>query len=123
MLYAYAGFPRSLNALGVLEKILNAKMVNGTLSLGTWQWGKPFVRPAVWDDAAEALRTGIAMQTRDEGGTPWDFLLVGTVGCKCQSFHSVQMHSLELNIMDFATSSAFAGGHAYCSHYDCKSEK
>lgn len=39
-LYAYAGFPRSLNALGVLEKILNAKMVNGTLSLSTWQWGK-----------------------------------------------------------------------------------
>ena len=28
-LYAYAGFPRSLNALGVLEKIQNAKMVNG----------------------------------------------------------------------------------------------
>ena len=72
-LYAYAGFPRSLNALGVLEKILKAKMVNGTLSLGTWQWGKPFVRPAVWDDAAEALRTGTAMQTRDEGGTPWDY--------------------------------------------------
>lgn len=72
-LYAYAGFPRSLNALGVLEKILNAKMVNGTLSLGTWQWGKPFVRPAVWDDAAEALRTGTAMQTRDEGGMPWDY--------------------------------------------------
>lgn len=95
-------------------------MVNGTLSLGTWQWGKPFVRPAVWDDAAEALRTGTAMQTRDEGGMPWDFLLVGTVGCKCQSFHSVQMHSLELNIMDFATSSAFSGGQAYGSHYDRK---
>ena len=28
-LYAYAGFPRSLNALGVLEKILNDQMVNG----------------------------------------------------------------------------------------------
>ena len=27
-LYAYAGFPRSLNALGVLEKILNNQMVN-----------------------------------------------------------------------------------------------
>ena len=67
-LYAYAGFPRSLNALGVLEKILNDQMVNGK-----WSWGKPFVRPAVWDDAAEALRTGTAMQTRDEGGTPWDY--------------------------------------------------
>ena len=77
-LYAYAGFPRSLNALGVLEKILNdqmvnEKMVNEKMVNGKWSWGKPFVRPAVWDDAAEALRTGTAMQTRDEGGTPWDY--------------------------------------------------
>lgn len=72
-LYAYAGFPRSLNALGVLEKILNAKMVNDQMVNGKWSWGKPFVRPAVWDDAGEALRTGTAMQTRDEGGTPWDY--------------------------------------------------
>ena len=70
-LYAYAGFPRSLNALGVLEKILNAKMVNEKMT--KWSCGKPFVRPAVWDDAGEALRTGTAMQTRDEGGTPWDY--------------------------------------------------
>ena len=80
-LYAYAGFPRSLNALGVLEKILNdqmihEKMVNDQMvneKMTKWSWGKPFVRPAVWDDAAEALRTGTAMQTRDEGGTPWDY--------------------------------------------------
>jgi len=70
-LYAYAGFPRSLNALGVLEKILNDQMVNEKMT--KWSWGKPFVRPAVWDDAAETLRTGTAMQTRDEGGTPWDY--------------------------------------------------
>ena len=31
-LYAYAGFPRSLNALGVLEKILNAQMINALIS-------------------------------------------------------------------------------------------
>ena len=72
-LYAYAGFPRSLNALGVLEKILNAQMINDQMVNGKWSWGKPFLRPAVWDDAAEALRTGTAMQTRDEGGTPWDY--------------------------------------------------
>ena len=75
-LYAYAGFPRSLNALGVLEKILNDQMVNKKMvneKMTKWSWGKPFVRPAVWDDAAEALRTGTAMQTRDEGGTPWDY--------------------------------------------------
>ena len=75
-LYAYAGFPRSLNALGVLEKILNDQMVNEKMvneKMTKWSWGKPFVRPVVWDDAAEALRTGTAMQTRDEGGTPWDY--------------------------------------------------
>ena len=49
-LYAYAGFPRSLNALGVLEKILKAKMVNEKMvneKMTKWSWGKPFVRPAV----------------------------------------------------------------------------
>ena len=50
-------------------------------------------------------------------------LIQWAIGGESQSFHSVQMHSLELNIMDFAASSAFAGGHAYCSHYDYKSEK
>ena len=76
-LYAYAGFPRSLNALGVLEKILKectkeqCTMYKGKIV--QWTEGKPFVRPAVWDDAGEALRTGTAMQTRDEGGTPWDY--------------------------------------------------
>ena len=75
-LYAYAGFPRSLNALGVLEKILNDQMVNEKMvneKMTKWSWGKPFVRPAVWDDAGEVLRIGTAMQTRDEGGTPWDY--------------------------------------------------
>ncbi len=75
-LYAYAGFPRSLNALGVLEKILNDQMVNDQMvneKMTKWSWGKPFVRPAVWDDAGEALHTGTAMQTRDEGDTPWDY--------------------------------------------------
>lgn len=67
-LYAYTGFPRALNALGVLEKIVNDKSSNSK-----WLEGKPFVRPAAWDDAALALKKGTAMQTRDEGGTPWDY--------------------------------------------------
>ena len=67
-LYAYTGFPRALNALGVLEKI-----VNGTCPNSKWLEGKPFVRPAAWGDAALALKQGTAMQTRDEGGTPWDY--------------------------------------------------
>ena len=38
-LYAYTGFPRSLNALGVLNKVLENKQEN-------WQEGKPWTRPA-----------------------------------------------------------------------------
>ena len=38
-LYAYTGFPRSLNALGVLGKVLENKQDN-------WQEGKPWTRPA-----------------------------------------------------------------------------
>ena len=37
-LYAYTGFPRSLNALGVLNKVLENKQPN-------WQEGKPWKRP------------------------------------------------------------------------------
>ena len=40
-LYAYTGFPRSLNALGVLSKVLESKQAN-------WQEGKPWTRPAEW---------------------------------------------------------------------------
>ena len=37
-LYAYAGFPRSLNALGVLSKVLEKRDAN-------WKEGKPWKRP------------------------------------------------------------------------------
>ncbi len=68
-LYAYTGFPRSLNALGVLEKVLSEREERGIKDAP----GKPFSRPAAWDDAALALKLGTEMQTRDEGGTPWDY--------------------------------------------------
>ena len=68
-LYAYTGFPRSLNSLGVLERVSGERKAQGTQD----DEGKPFVRPAAWDDAALALKQGTAMQTRDEGGTPWDY--------------------------------------------------
>ena len=68
-LYAYTGFPRSLNALGVLERVLADRKSQGISD----DEGKPFSRPAAWDDAAMALRQGTEMQTRDEGGTPWDY--------------------------------------------------
>lgn len=68
-LYAYTGFPRSLNALGVLQRVLSDRKSQGIND----NEGKPFRRPAAWDDAALALKQGTEMQTRDEGGTPWNY--------------------------------------------------
>lgn len=68
-LYAYTGFPRSLNALGVLEQVVGERKAQGIED----NEGMPFRRPATWDDAALALKLGTDMQTRDEGGTPWDY--------------------------------------------------
>ena len=59
-LYAYTGFPRSLNALGVLSKVLENKQAN-------WQEGKPWKRPAEWDDARKAYELGVKNQTQLSG--------------------------------------------------------
>ena len=68
-LYAYTGFPRSLNALNTLEHVLTERKSAGIVD----NEGQPFRRPAAWDDAKLALQLGTEMQTRDEGGTPWNY--------------------------------------------------
>ena len=64
-LYAYTGFPRSLNALGVLGKVLENKQPG-------WQEGKPWTRPKEWDDAKAAYELGVKNQTQ-VSGRPFDF--------------------------------------------------
>ncbi|MBR6925597.1 MAG: carboxymuconolactone decarboxylase family protein, partial [Bacteroidaceae bacterium] len=64
-LYAYTGFPRSLNALGVLNKVLENKQPH-------WQEGKPWQKPELWDNAEEALKQGTAIQTQ-LSGQPFDY--------------------------------------------------
>lgn len=64
-LYAYAGFPRSLNALGVLDKVLENKQEG-------WLEGKPWTKPAEWDDAQAAYELGRKNQTRLTG-RPFDY--------------------------------------------------
>ena len=59
-LYAYTGFPRSLNALGVLNKVLENRQPS-------WQDGKPWTRPEIWNDAAKALKQGTEVQTQLSG--------------------------------------------------------
>ncbi len=64
-LYAYTGFPRSLNALGVLGKVLENRSPE-------WQEGKPWTRPAEWDDARKAYELGVKNQTQ-LSGRPFDY--------------------------------------------------
>ena len=64
-LYAYTGFPRSLNALGVLSKVLEASPRGGLE--GTWQEGKPWKRPAEWDNAKKAYELGTKNQAQLSG--------------------------------------------------------
>ncbi|SDF05226.1 Cupin domain-containing protein [Bacteroidales bacterium KHT7] len=64
-LYAYTGFPRSLNALGVLNKVLENRSKN-------WQEGKPWIRPAEWDNTRKAYELGTKNQTQ-LSGSPFDY--------------------------------------------------
>lgn len=66
-LYAYTGFPRSLNALNLLKDVLDDRKAHGI----TDNDGTPWQRPSVWGDAAEALRRGTEVQTRLCGGVPY----------------------------------------------------
>ena len=68
-LYAYTGFPRSLNALGVLSKVLDDRKAQGIAD----NEGKPFVRPALWDNADLALKQGTEVQTKLTGGKPFNY--------------------------------------------------
>lgn len=68
-LYAYTGFPHSLNALGTLQKVLNDRKAQGIDD----NEGKPWTRPTLWDDAGLALKQGTEVQTRLIGGKPFDY--------------------------------------------------
>ena len=62
-LYAYTGFPRSLNALGTLSKVLDARKAEGKID----DEGKAWKRPELWDDAKQALKVGTEVQTKLSG--------------------------------------------------------
>lgn len=67
-LYAYTGFPRSLNSLGVLSKVLEDRKARGIVD----DEGKEWKRPPEWDDAAVALKRGTEIQTK-LSGKPYDY--------------------------------------------------
>lgn len=122
-LYAYTGFPRSLNALDTLAHVLDERKSQGI----TDDEGKPFSRPSVWDDAAEALRLGTEMQTRDEGGTPWDYSFCPQADYYMKShlfgdiYASNQLSPAERELVTVSALSAMSGvtpqfeGHKACA--------
>ena len=68
-LYAYTGFPRSLNALGVLNKVLESRKQKGVKD----NEGKAWQRPEEWNDAKAALKLGTENQTKLGGGKPFNY--------------------------------------------------
>lgn len=68
-LYAYTGFPRSLNALNLLKSVLDERRAAGIED----REGKTWQRPPLWDDASESLHRGTDVQTRLCGGVPYEF--------------------------------------------------
>lgn len=65
-LYAYTGFPRSLNALGTLQQVVKEREEKGQ---ATAKGVEPDARPAAYD----ALKAGTAVQTQLNGGKPFDY--------------------------------------------------
>lgn len=65
-LYAYTGFPRSLNALGTLQKVLEARKKEGKTSIE----GK---EATSMSKDFDALKEGARVQTRLGGGQPFDY--------------------------------------------------
>ncbi len=64
-LYAYTGFPRSLNALGVLQRVVEERTVAGNIP----DQGADYVMPSDFD----ALQKGTEVQTKLVGGKPFDY--------------------------------------------------
>lgn len=67
-LYAYTGFPRSLNALNRLKDALSRRKSHGIKD----NEGKPWVRPALWGNAQRTLERGTELQTKLGGGKPFN---------------------------------------------------
>ena len=75
-LYAYTGFPRSLNALGVLNKLLGTEN-------SAWAEGEPWARPSLWDNSKESLAVGTDVQTKLSGG-PFNYQFCPQIDYYCR---------------------------------------
>jgi len=105
-LYAYTGFPRSLNALGVLSSVLEN-------SNGKWTEGKPWVRPAIWNDAKKSLEAGTEVQTKLFGPVKNEFSPQNDYYLKAHLFGDIfagdQLTPADREIVTVAALSALKG--------------
>lgn len=105
-LYAYTGFPRSLNALGVLSNVL--KNCNSR-----WIEGKPWVRPAIWEDAKKSLEVGTEVQTKLFGPVKNEFSPQNDYYLKAHLFGDIfagdQLSAADREIVTVAALSALKG--------------
>ena len=105
-LYAYTGFPRSLNALGVLSKVIES-------GNGKYNEGKPWVRPAMWDDAQKALAIGTEVQTKLFGPVKNEFSPQNDYYLKAHLFGDIfagdQLSAADREIVTVAALSALKG--------------
>ena len=109
-LYAYTGFPRSLNALGVLQQVLSKSPFKGDLE---GLEGKPWVRPAMWDDAQKALAIGTEVQTKLFGPVKNEFSPQNDYYLKAHLFGDIfagdQLSAADREIVTVAALSALKG--------------
>ena len=105
-LYAYTGFPRSLNALGVLSKVIEA-------GNGKYNEGKPWVRPAIWEDAKKSLEVGTEVQTKLFGPVKNEFSPQNDYYLKAHLFGDIfagdQLSAADREIVTVAALSALKG--------------
>lgn len=105
-LYAYTGFPRSLNALGVLSKVIES-------GNGKYNEGKPWVRPAIWEDAEKSLEVGTEVQTKLFGPVKNEFSPQNDYYLKAHLFGDIfagnQLSAADREIVTVAALSALKG--------------
>ncbi|MDO4212412.1 MAG: carboxymuconolactone decarboxylase family protein [Bacteroidales bacterium] len=110
-LYAYTGFPRSLNALGVLQNIVSSIGQDGDVESFM---GKSWTRPALWDDAQKALEIGTEVQTQLSGRPfNYDFCPQNDYYLKAHLFGDIfagdQLSAADREIVTVAALSALKG--------------
>ena len=110
-LYAYTGFPRSLNALGVLQNVISSTPYSE--NIGKYI-GEEWKRPDAWNDSNVSLRLGTENQTKLSGRPfNYDFCPQNDYYLKCHLFGDIfageQLSNSDRELVTVAALSALKG--------------